>query len=200
MKLLPMSAKEIFEKNFLILARREKIIVCFFDMSQDRKLEILAPDWVQFDPYKGLVLNNMHQFTNLQTSTLMKLLSDYVGEGSYRVSDSKMAVSSEDGKMEDLKITFIGHGIGGCSAQFMALHIKYMHPDMNDDHLNVITLGSELCFDASVAEFYNQRLKAFTLNILHKNDPISQFSNCCRFKSSAGWNFCVDARSREQSS
>lgn len=182
-EILPLTPKQVFERNILVLGKANIIHIVFFgelhnhaEMVQNIELETIAP-------YQGASRKMFFEYSNSQLFIIKQVIADYLIKKNmhdYSIQQnipaySKKSLSNlaiKEIEFEDLTITLLGFSLGGPLANLMALNLNHYHPEMVENQkIKIITFGSLLAFDADLAAFYNARFKNVSLNLIHMNDP-----------------------------
>jgi hypothetical protein len=182
-EILPLTPKQVFERNILILGKGNIINIIFLselpnhiDIIQNNEMQII-------EPYQGSTKKMIFEYSNSQLFIIKQIIADYLikrNMHNYSIQQnipaySKKSLSNvaiKEIEFEDLTITLLGFSLGGPLANLMALNLNHYHPTMVDNKkIKIITFGSFLTFDADLAAFYDTRFKNVSLNLIHMNDP-----------------------------
>lgn len=184
---LPLTPKQVFERNILILGKGNIININFFgeleshaDIIQNNEMEII-------EPYQGASKKLIFDYSKCQLSITKQIIADYLVKKNaedyalqQKIPDfSKKHLSDtlpKEIEFEDLRITLLGFSLGGPLANLMALNLNHYHPTMIDNsNIKIITFGSLLAFDTDLARFYNSIFKNVSLNLIHTNGLETNF-------------------------
>lgn len=186
-ELLPLTTKQVFERNILILGKGNIININFFGELENHANIIDSNEMEMIEPYQGGSKKFIFEYSKSQLSITKQIIADYLVKKNAKdyilrqeIPDfSKKHLSDviqKEVEFEDLTIILLGFSLGGPLANLMALNLNHYHPTMIENNkIKIVTFGSLLAFDPDLARFYNSIFKKVSLNLIHGNGLETNF-------------------------